>query len=70
MALEPKNDPSNPSADYTAMAPDWQMIADIRAGARRVKEKGELYLPRYENEAVAAYKKRLEATPWRRFDGS
>lgn len=65
MALEPKNDPSNPSADYTAMAPDWQMIADIRAGARRVKEKGELYLPRYENEAVKAYKKRLEATPWR-----
>src|SRR4051812_19502505 len=63
--LEPQNDPSNPSADYTAMIADWQMIGDIRAGARRVKAMGEVYLPQYEKESTSAYKKRLEATPWR-----
>lgn len=47
------------------MLPDWTMIADIRAGARAVKARGETYLPRYEAEASGAYKKRLEATPWR-----
>lgn len=65
MPLEPKDDPSNPSSDYVAMEVDWSMINDIRAGARVVKSRGELYLPRYENEAHGAYRKRLEATPWR-----
>lgn len=65
MPVDPKTDPSNPSSDYAAMSPDWQMIADIRGGARQIKAKGEAYLPRYQNESVASYKKRLEATPWR-----
>lgn len=65
MPLDPKDDPSNPSSDYAAMAPDWTMIADIRAGARVVKMRGEAYLPRYENESHGSYRKRLEATPWR-----
>lgn len=47
------------------MSADWTMIADIRAGARVVKARGEKYLPRYENESVSSYRKRLEATPWR-----
>lgn len=47
------------------MVDDWQMIADIRAGARVVKSKGETYLPRYQNERVKEFKKRLESTPWR-----
>lgn len=31
--------------DYTAMLPDWQLMADAYAGERAVKAKGELYLP-------------------------
>lgn len=65
MPVDPKNNPSNPSSDYEAMCPDWTMISDIRAGARKIKEAAELYLPRYEREKVPAYKKRLESTPWR-----
>ncbi len=65
MPIDPKDDPSNPSADYIAMVPDWEMIGDIRAGARAVKFKGEKYLPRYDKESTASFKQRLESTPWR-----
>lgn len=65
MALEKRDDPSNPSADYLAMQPDWELIGDIRAGVRAIKAKGEKYLPKYERESQNEYKRRLACTPWR-----
>jgi hypothetical protein len=64
-SLTPQNDPSNPSSDYLAMCEDWQMIADIREGARRIKSKSIKYLPKYGKESERAYKLRLASTPWR-----
>lgn len=59
------NNPAAESTDYQAMKADWTLIADIRAGARRVKEKKNLYLPQYEKESDSAYALRLAAAPWR-----
>ncbi len=60
-----KNDPSQSSADHAAMLPDWQMIADIRAGSRAIKSKGKTYLPQFQEESDEAYKIRVAYTPWR-----
>lgn len=58
-------DPSVESTDYKAMKDDWRQIADIRAGARAVRARGTTYLPQYEKETTASYKRRLAYTPWR-----
>jgi hypothetical protein len=63
--IKPEDDPSNPSSDYQAMSPDWDMISDIRAGARAIKQKTTKYLPKYEKETDKAYMLRLESSPWR-----
>lgn len=63
--MKPEDDPSNPSADYSAMIGDWQLIGDIRAGMSAVKRAGQKYLPKYEKEGQKAYELRLAATPWR-----
>ncbi len=60
-----KGSPASESSDYTAMIDDWQMISDIRAGARIVKEAGQKYLPKYEKESNASYTFRLASAPWR-----
>jgi hypothetical protein len=65
MPLEPRDNPSNPSSDYSAMIGDWTLIADIRAGWRAIKAKGQQYLTKHETESDEAYKARLEQTPWR-----
>lgn len=57
--------PAQESSDYCAMKDDWQQIKDIRAGARVVKAAERTYLPSYEKESDAAYKRRLRYTPWR-----
>lgn len=40
-------------------------IADVLAGEERIKDCGEVYLPKYPKESYAAYKRRLANTPWR-----
>ncbi len=57
--------PSTESSDYEAMKHDWELIRDIRAGARVVKDGGQSYLPKYEKESQASYDRRLAYTPWR-----
>jgi hypothetical protein len=62
---EKRLDPSTPSSDYLAMIDDWTLIADIRAGWRAIRAKGQTYLPKYEGEDDASYTVRLKCTPWR-----
>lgn len=57
--------PAQESSDYAAMKPDWELIRVIRAGARTVKAAGQTYLPKYEEESLPAYERRLAYTPWR-----
>lgn len=60
-----KTDPSTTSSAYDKMKPAWQLVDDILAGAKTIRSKGETYLPRYEAEGEAEYKRRLDASPWR-----
>lgn len=53
------------SAATKAMKKSWTRIDDILAGAERVREKGELYLPKYVKEPLGEYNRRKAATPWR-----
>lgn len=59
------DDPSTKSSAYLAMEPKWRRIDDILAGADTIRAAGELYLPKYEDESAAEYKRRLSAAPWR-----
>src|SRR6185369_1247367 len=59
------DDPSIKSADAEAMCTDLELIEDIRAGARRIRERRIKYLPQYAKESDLAYKIRLAQTPWR-----
>jgi hypothetical protein len=62
--IKPEDRPDNPSSDYLAMAADWELIADIRAGARAIRARSTKYLPRYEAEGEKEYLRRLACTPW------
>ena len=59
------DDPSTKSSAYQAMEPKWRRIDDILAGADAIRRAGETYLPKYEDESAAEYKRRLSAAPWR-----
>lgn len=59
------DDPSTKSSAYQAMEPKWRRIDDILSGADTIRAAGELYLPKYEDESAAEYKRRLSAAPWR-----
>lgn len=58
-------DASTPSGAYREMAPDWTMIADIRAGAAAIRAKGTAYLPKFTAEDMDDYTRRAKAAPWR-----
>ena len=59
------NGPETPSWDAIEMAPLWCLIDDVLAGHDTIKLRGERYLPRFEKESVANYKRRLMDAPWR-----
>jgi hypothetical protein len=63
MAEEAKVD--SQSGERAAMDRHWALIADVLAGATRIRECGETYLPRYEDESAFEYNRRLAAAPWR-----
>lgn len=60
-----KNDPSCTSADYQHMEPIWNKIRAILGGLHSVRACGKTYLPKYEAESEAEYKRRLASTTWR-----
>ena len=64
-AVAAKDDPSTTSCDYRAMEPDWTLVHDILAGARRIKECGVRYLPKFSKESQGAYDRRKDSTAWR-----
>src|SRR6187402_3029026 len=64
-SVNDQNNPSTLSADARAMAEDWTVIADIRAGIVKIKEKAQKYLPKFQMEDFGAYKVRLAQAPWR-----
>lgn len=44
-----------PSADWEAMAPYWEQVDTIMAGAEAMRQAGEEYLPRFPNETAKDY---------------
>ena len=60
--------------DYMRMGPMWEMCEDASDGERAVHDKRETYLPKLIGESAAAYKARLQRTPffnatWRTISG-
>ncbi len=51
--------PDNPSSDYEAMLPYWQMSDALIGGAQAMRKGGQTYLPKFPNESDADYKLRL-----------
>lgn len=65
MALPKTNPtPADPSGDYRAMMDYWQTASDLYKGAAAVREGGERYLPRLENESQKQYEDRRK---WARY---
>lgn len=56
------NDPSNLSHAYQHMAPSWHMIGTLMGGTRSMREAGEEFLPRHDQETSIGYQERLERT--------
>jgi hypothetical protein len=61
MATEKK--PNDPSADYSAMKPFWDMVEAILGGAPAMRAACATYLPKFENESSDDYKLRCEQAP-------
>jgi hypothetical protein len=62
---DPKDDPSTQSGERMAMDADWVLIDDVLGGAKVIRDKGTVYLPKYEEEGRREYERRLESAPWR-----
>lgn len=56
--------PDNPSSDYQAMLPYWQMVEAINGGAETIRRAGELYLHRMTNESADDYRIRRTSAPF------
>jgi len=59
------DDPRNPSGAYRGVKSDYDMIAAVLEGGAAVRGARELYLPRFENEALDEYLRRVRFAPWR-----
>lgn len=60
-----KSDVSTQSGERLAMDADLSLIRDIRAGAEAMRAGCKRYLPQYEMESEAEYKRRVAMAPWR-----
>lgn len=49
-----------PCAEWSAMSPQWEMLHDVYSGSEAVRQAGEIYLPRHEQEPATAYQERIE----------
>jgi hypothetical protein len=63
-AADQDKGPDNPSSDYAAMLPYWQMVEAINGGAETMRAAGELYLPRMTNESPEDYRLRRKYAPF------
>lgn len=57
-----ESDVATPNAAWHAMAPDWELIADLLGGTRAMRAAGERWLPREPKESLEAYRIRLSRT--------
>src|SRR3954470_15263161 len=57
-------DPSTPSLAHVVALPEWSMIRDILGGAQRVREKKEIYLPKFADESKDDYEARCKHAPF------
>ncbi|MEQ8587655.1 MAG: DUF4055 domain-containing protein [Thalassobaculaceae bacterium] len=57
-----ETDVASPNAAWHAMAPDWELIADLLGGTRAMRAAGERWLPREPKESLEAYRIRLSRT--------
>lgn len=48
-----------PSKAVSEMSKSWDIISDLLGGTRKMRERGEIYLPKLEKESDRAYKYRL-----------
>jgi len=55
-AADQDKGPDNPSSDYSAMLPYWEMVNSINGGAETIRAAGELYLPKMTNESSEDYR--------------
>lgn len=54
-----KPDVSHPCLEYSAMLPVWTMLGDVFAGSETIRQGCAVYLPRHEQEPIAAYQERV-----------
>ena len=52
--------PSTPHALWTAAAPNWTLVDDLRGGSVAMRAKSDVYLPRFAQESDADYKSRVD----------
>jgi hypothetical protein len=57
-------DPSVPSLAYVTALPEWKLIRDILGGARVIRSRKTLYLPKYTNEPQPDYDMRVRYAPF------
>lgn len=57
-----KDDITKRSPDSAAMLEYWNLTDDIVTGAKAIREKGEVYFPKFSDETASEYKNRLNYT--------
>jgi hypothetical protein len=57
--------PDTKCADIACMGHKWNLIDDVLEGHDAIKRGGECFLPKFEKESLAKYKRRLCDAPWR-----
>ena len=56
--------PDNPSSDYSAMRPYWDMVDAVLGGAVTMRAAGKTYLPKFEKESDTDYEARRKNAPF------
>lgn len=49
-----------PCAEWSAMSPKWEMLADVFEGSEAIRQNAHCYLPPHEAEPPSAYRERVE----------
>lgn len=57
---KPAADVSQPCAEWSAMSPKFEMLADVFEGSEAVRQNAHCYLPPHEAEPTSAYRERVE----------
>lgn len=60
MAEKDPNSPATTSFAYDEMLPRWSMIQSLLSGTRTLRDEGETYLPKHDQESDDNYRERLE----------